>query len=200
MHPTTSSRTHLPVPTPKNKQYSNQQPHSYGTLLGSSIFQSFIGGVVAFKCLPRAQFATLQTAIFPIYFALQSACPIILALTYPGPSTRNSLLGGSSSPSGYRGVLAPENRWSVAAPISAILAANLINLVWAGPKTNEIMRLRKHQGMYSCYVCQFGSAGTDWGWLQKLETARKLMMHHLIRRKCRSSTSNSQGCMGCQRA
>ncbi|KAL8844005.1 MAG: hypothetical protein Q9176_001700 [Flavoplaca citrina] len=118
---------------------------TYGTLLGSSIFQSFIGGVVAFKCLPRAQFATLQTAIFPIYFSLQSACPIILALTYPGSSTGNSLLGRSSLPSGYKGFLAQENRWSVAAPISAMLAANLINLFWAGPKTNEIMRLRKHQ-------------------------------------------------------
>ncbi|KAI4285617.1 MAG: hypothetical protein L6R38_000519 [Xanthoria sp. 2 TBL-2021] len=119
---------------------------TYGTLLGSSIFQSFIGGVVAFKSLPRAQFATLQTAIFPIYFSLQSACPVLLALTYPGSSsTKNPLLGGSTSPSGYKGFLAQENRWSVAGPIAAILAANVLNLVWAGPRTNEIMRLRKHQ-------------------------------------------------------
>ncbi|KAL8673332.1 MAG: hypothetical protein Q9168_002256 [Polycauliona sp. 1 TL-2023] len=118
---------------------------TYGTLLGSSIFQSFIGGVVAFKSLPRAQFATLQSAIFPIYFSLQSACPILLALTYPGSSSRNSLLGASPSPSGFGGFAAQENRWSVAGPIAAILAANVVNLVWAGPKTNEIMRLRKHQ-------------------------------------------------------
>ncbi|KAL8847321.1 MAG: hypothetical protein Q9221_007637 [Calogaya cf. arnoldii] len=117
---------------------------TYGTLLGSSFFQSFIGGVVAFKALPRAQFATLQTAIFPIYFSLQSICPILLALTYPGSATKNSLLG-ATSPSGYKGFLAQENRWSVAGPIATILAANLLNLVWAGPKTNEIMRLRKHQ-------------------------------------------------------
>ncbi|CAO1599933.1 hypothetical protein XANCAGTX0491_003638 [Xanthoria calcicola] len=121
---------------------------TYGTLLGSSIFQSFIGGVVAYNCLPRPQFATLQTAIFPIYFSLQSACPVLLALTYPGSSTSNhSVLGGggSTAPSGYTGFLAPENRWSMAAPMAAILAANLLNLVWAGPRTNEIMRLRKHQ-------------------------------------------------------
>ncbi|KAK3044070.1 hypothetical protein LTS18_002254, partial [Coniosporium uncinatum] len=31
---------------------------TYGTLLGCTVFQSFIGGVVAYKCLPRAQFAT----------------------------------------------------------------------------------------------------------------------------------------------
>ncbi|CAL8576308.1 hypothetical protein XPA_002196 [Xanthoria parietina] len=128
---------------------------TYGTLLGSSVFQSFIGGVVAYNCLPRPQFATLQTAIFPIYFSLQSACPVLLALTYPGSSaSKNSLLGGggSTAPSGYTGVLASENRWSVAAPMAAILAANLLNLVWAGPRTNEIMRLRKHQGIYPAQI------------------------------------------------
>lgn len=36
----------------------------------------------------------------------------------------------------------------MAAPMAAILAANLLNLVWAGPRTNEIMRLRKHQGIH----------------------------------------------------
>ncbi|KAL8772950.1 MAG: hypothetical protein Q9209_001970 [Squamulea sp. 1 TL-2023] len=124
---------------------------TYGTLLGSSIFQSFIGGVVAFKCLPRPQFATLQSAIFPIYFSLQSACPILLALTYPGSSVQKPLDGGfgvvsQHSGSGIGGFFAEGNRWSVAAPIAVCLAANMVNLVWAGPKTNEIMRLRKHQG------------------------------------------------------
>ena len=144
----------LPIPPslpPKTHNLNHLPTHSYGTLLGSSIFQSFIGGVVAYNCLPRPQFATLQTAIFPIYFSLQSACPVLLALTYPGSSaSKNSLLGGggSTAPSGYTGVLASENRWSVAAPMAAILAANLLNLVWAGPRTNEIMRLRKHQGIH----------------------------------------------------
>ena len=116
------------------------------------MFQSFIGGVVAYKSLPRAQFATLQSAIFPIYFCLQSACPVLLALTYPGSSTKSSLGNGFGSvpqtqQSGIGGFFADGNRWSVAAPIIVCFAANVVNLVWAGPKTNDIMRLRKHQGM-----------------------------------------------------
>ncbi|KAL8727957.1 MAG: hypothetical protein Q9166_005722 [cf. Caloplaca sp. 2 TL-2023] len=118
---------------------------TYGTLLGSSVFQSFIGGVVAFKSLPRAQFATLQAAIFPIYFSLQSALPLLLALTYPGSSNTSLHHGSVSQKSGIGGFLAEENRWSVMGPIVTIFAVNVVNLVWAGPKTNEIMRLRKHQ-------------------------------------------------------
>ncbi|KAK3083594.1 hypothetical protein LTR53_020128, partial [Teratosphaeriaceae sp. CCFEE 6253] len=57
---------------------------TYGTLLGSNLFQTFLNGPVAFTALPRAQFSTLQQAIFPPYFSFQTALPVILALTWPG--------------------------------------------------------------------------------------------------------------------
>ncbi|KAL8684125.1 MAG: hypothetical protein Q9224_006593, partial [Gallowayella concinna] len=124
----------------------------YGTLLGSSIFQSFIAGPVAFTSLPRAQFATLQATIFPIYFSLQSALPVLLALTYPGRShsspfgaLNNNNNGGHAVKSSMGGFLAEENRWTTLMPLATCFAATVVNLVWAGPKTNEIMRLRKHQ-------------------------------------------------------
>ncbi|KAL9600569.1 MAG: hypothetical protein Q9219_003115 [cf. Caloplaca sp. 3 TL-2023] len=113
---------------------------AYGTLLGSSVFQSFIGGVVAYRALPRAQFASLQTAIFPVYFSLQSALPVLLALTYPAVK---SITG--TSPSGINGFLAEQNRYSVLAPIATTFAISVANLVYLGPQTEKIMRLRKHQ-------------------------------------------------------
>ncbi|KAK8221573.1 hypothetical protein IWZ01DRAFT_491066 [Phyllosticta capitalensis] len=101
---------------------------AYGTLLGSTIFQSFIGGVVAFRVLPRPQFASLQTKIFPVYFSLQTALPIALYLTLP-PTTPFS----TSSPS------------TATALIAAMGVAGLANLVVVGPATTSVMKERKHQ-------------------------------------------------------
>ncbi|MCJ1462471.1 hypothetical protein MMC07_001073 [Pseudocyphellaria aurata] len=113
---------------------------AYGTLLGSSVFQSFIAGPVAYGALPRAQFSSLQQAIFPIYFSFQSALPVFLALTYPGIK---STVG--STPSGIGGFLAENNRYSVLAPIVTIFAINVANLLVLGPATTRIMLERKHQ-------------------------------------------------------
>ncbi|TKA81324.1 hypothetical protein B0A55_02769 [Friedmanniomyces simplex] len=45
---------------------------TYGTLLGSNLFQTFLNGPISYTALPRAQFSTLQQAIFPPYFSLQT--------------------------------------------------------------------------------------------------------------------------------
>ncbi|KAL8706927.1 MAG: hypothetical protein Q9201_000087 [Fulgogasparrea decipioides] len=117
---------------------------TYGTLLGSNVFQSFVNGIVAFRTLPRPQFSSLQTAIFPIYFSIQSALPVLLALTYPG--AKSALYGSSSQQAGsLAGFFAEQNRWSVLAPLAACFAINFANLTYLGPKTQEIMRVRKHQ-------------------------------------------------------
>lgn len=106
--------------------------------------KSFVGGIVAFKALPRPQFASLQQKIFPIYFGLQTALPAVLALTYPGVKTT---LGTSAS--GLSGSFAEQNRWSVLIPIFTIFATSLVNMVAVGPATTKIMRERKHQGELS---------------------------------------------------
>lgn len=104
--------------------------------------KSFIGGPVAYRALPRPQFSSLQQAIFPIYFSLQSALPVVLALTYPGSSS-----GFGASPGGLEGFLAEKNRSSVFAPIATIFAVSLSNLFILGPTTTRIMKERKHQGL-----------------------------------------------------
>ncbi|KAG0647031.1 Xanthocillin biosynthesis cluster D [Hyphodiscus hymeniophilus] len=111
---------------------------TYGTLLGTQVFQSFIGGVVAYKALPRPQFSQLQEKIFPVYFGMQTIFPTVLALTYPG-----SLLLGT--PSSIKGAFAEVNRWSVLVPLGTMFLSGLINMLYVGPKTTKIMKLRKHQ-------------------------------------------------------
>lgn len=112
---------------------------SYGTFLGTTFFHSFINGIVAFRTLPRPQFSVLQSKLFPIYFSMQTALPVVLALTYPA----DKLAIGSHS--GIAGVLAPSNLWTVLAPIALMFLTGLANLALVGPATTKCMRDRKSQ-------------------------------------------------------
>ncbi|SMQ50139.1 unnamed protein product [Zymoseptoria tritici ST99CH_1A5] len=113
---------------------------TYGTLLGSNLFQTFINGPLAYNALPRPSFSTLQTAIFPVYFGIQTALPVVLALTWPG---ERSVAGHVNS--GFKGLLAEENKWTALTPIALMFVTNLANLVWLGPATTKVMKERKHQ-------------------------------------------------------
>lgn len=142
--------------------------------------QSFIGGPVAYQALPRPQFSSLQKAIFPFYFSLQSAFSVILALTYPG---NNSVLAPSAS--SLQGCLDKSNRYNVLLPIFVMTAMNLTNLLVLGPATTKIMRERKHQGRMTHIVSGRYLRGplADGVNLQKLETERKVMTALLIQKK-----------------
>ncbi|RAL10389.1 DUF4149 domain-containing protein [Aspergillus homomorphus CBS 101889] len=107
---------------------------SYGTLLGVQIYQSFVSGVIAFRALPRPQFAQLQTATFPVYFSLQSALPVVVALT----ASRAGHVHGVS------GLLEPENRGTLLS-MATVAIASLVNLTVLRPMTVNVMRERKHQ-------------------------------------------------------
>jgi Domain of unknown function (DUF4149) len=115
-------------------------PLSYGTLLGTEIFQSFIAGIVTFRTLPRAQFATLQSALFPIYFSMQSALPVIMALTFPAARTA---IGTTAS--GVAGVVDRSNRLHVLTPLAIIFSAGVANKLFIEPATTKTMRQRKSQ-------------------------------------------------------
>ncbi|PLN75437.1 hypothetical protein BDW42DRAFT_180694 [Aspergillus taichungensis] len=108
---------------------------SYGSLLGVQLYQTFVSGIVAFRALPRPQFAALQTATFPIYFTIQSALPVVVALT----ASRN----GQSL--GISGLLAPENRYNTLFPMVTVMVTGLLNQFVLRPLTIGIMRERKHQ-------------------------------------------------------
>jgi hypothetical protein len=98
--------------------------------------QSFVGGIVAFRALPRPQFATLQTAIFPVYFSMQTALPVVVALT--------ASKGGQAL--GLSGLAASENRYNTLLPLATVAITGLINMFVLRPLTVKTMRERKHQG------------------------------------------------------
>ena len=99
--------------------------------------QSFVGGIVAFKALPRPQFSSLQQKIFPVYFGIQTVLPVVLALTYPGTP---------GAPSSLSGTFAEPNRWSVLVPVATMFVTSFFNMTIIGPATTRVMKERKHQG------------------------------------------------------
>lgn len=125
---------------------------SYGSFLGATLFQSFIGGVVAFKVLPRAQFSTLQKATFPIFFALQSVLGLTLMVTYPGEKLLG--VGGQyiRENVGWSGLLVDSNRWPVFVPLATIFVTSVLNSLIIGPATTKTMKERHHQGMLRTLV------------------------------------------------
>lgn len=92
---------------------------------------------MAFRSLPRPQFASLQRATFPIYFSLQSALPVLVALT----ASENGQTIGLS------GLMAPENRCGTLMPLALTTVAGLVNMFVLRPLTVNTMRDRNHQGM-----------------------------------------------------
>lgn len=101
-----------------------------------------MGGIVAFRALPRPQFATLQTAIFPVYFSMQTALPVVVALT--------ASRGGQAL--GLSGLVAPENRYNTLLPMATVAITGLINMFVLRPLTVKTMRERKHQGQSLGYM------------------------------------------------
>ncbi|KAI1797419.1 hypothetical protein LXA43DRAFT_1057181 [Ganoderma leucocontextum] len=59
---------------------------TYGILLGTTIYQTFVITKVAYLALPTSAFTTLQKKVFPAYFRLQSLLLVATALTYPPAS------------------------------------------------------------------------------------------------------------------
>ena len=119
---------------------------SYGTLLGTTFFHSFVGGVIAYQALPRAQFSRLMEKTFPYFFALQTALPLAMMVTYPGELVAQ--LGGEQAHinQGLGGLLAESNRWTALVPLVTILGTSLVNMLILGPATTRTMKTRHHQG------------------------------------------------------
>jgi len=85
--------------------------------------------------LARPQFSLLMAKLFPVYFTMQTALPVVLALTFPG--------------GGLAGVLEASNRSSALVPIATMFATALANLAVVGPATTKCMEQRKMQGLFA---------------------------------------------------
>ncbi|KAF5027235.1 hypothetical protein F66182_651 [Fusarium sp. NRRL 66182] len=111
---------------------------TYGTLLGTTFFHTFINGTVMFRTADRQNFSAIQQRLFPYYFGMQVALPGILALTFPG----NSLIGLSNGPAGLVSEFA---RWHSLLPIGIMALTGVINLAVFLPMTVKIMKQRRGQ-------------------------------------------------------
>ncbi|KAI0603066.1 hypothetical protein F4775DRAFT_11429 [Biscogniauxia sp. FL1348] len=118
---------------------------SYGTLLGTQVFHTFINSLTSIKVLERPQFGILQRALFPTYFGIQTVAPVVLALTYPGSSVLRTALDGTTTSTGIGGVLHASNRWGVLVPLCTIFATGLVNWVYLLPETNKLTAKRRDQ-------------------------------------------------------
>ncbi|KAL4918379.1 hypothetical protein BDW62DRAFT_64269 [Aspergillus aurantiobrunneus] len=56
---------------------------SYGTLLGSQIYQTFVLTRITFRALPDREFLLLQKRLFPVYFRCQLGLALLSATTRP---------------------------------------------------------------------------------------------------------------------
>ncbi|KAF2433191.1 hypothetical protein EJ08DRAFT_629475 [Tothia fuscella] len=110
---------------------------SYGTLLGTSIFNTFFNGIISYQVLPRPQFSQLQQKLFPYYFCMQTLLPLTLALTYPDSSSLPTTTLGTT-------LLHPTHRPSLIS-IATMAVCGAINWAFVGPATTAVMRRRKRQ-------------------------------------------------------
>nr|XP_036581336.1 uncharacterized protein CTRU02_08851 [Colletotrichum truncatum]KAF6789604.1 hypothetical protein CTRU02_08851 [Colletotrichum truncatum] len=101
---------------------------SYATLLGTTLFQTFVNTKVCHSALPKSAFTTLQKRIFPIYFRCQTFLLVLTALTFPP--------GGPAS-------LVKEKRDWIPFAIAGVTA--VLNLLVYGPRTRQAMIDRIHQ-------------------------------------------------------
>ncbi|KAI5287252.1 hypothetical protein KEM52_001681, partial [Ascosphaera acerosa] len=114
---------------------------SYGTLLGSQVFETFVASVIAFKSLERPAFSKLQNHTFPCYFGMTTALPVVVALTFPGLKTAVSTVAPSLA-----GVLDESVRCGTLVPLATVFFTSLTNLVCFLPRAKEIKAQRAKLG------------------------------------------------------
>jgi hypothetical protein len=76
-----------------------------------------------------------------VYFTLQTITPIVCILTYPSPTGWRSLLPASLSASGKQ---FPADKLASTLLVT-MLISGVVNLLYVGPQTTEVMKIRKHQ-------------------------------------------------------
>jgi hypothetical protein len=104
---------------------------TYSTLLGTSLYQTFVITKVAYEALPRSAFTTLQKRLFPIYFRSQSLLLVLTAVTNPvffRVARESGRIRGDWIPFAIAGVTAG------------------LNFMVYGPRTKRAMVERVHQG------------------------------------------------------
>ncbi|CAG8955937.1 hypothetical protein HYFRA_00008790 [Hymenoscyphus fraxineus] len=111
--------------------FTNPAPYhllTYSTLLGTSLYQTFIMTKVCYKALPPSSFTTLQKRVFPVYFKIQTLLLLLTTVTFP--------------PSGAVSLIHEKRDW-IPLGIASVMA--MLNLFVYGPRTGRTMVERIHQ-------------------------------------------------------
>jgi len=103
----------------------------FATFLGSTVWTTFVAGILMFKNLPRRTFGKLQAKLFPAYFLLASACLV-------GSLATACMLPGvwSGCPTAFFRIGHPVNN------LAAGVALSLLNFLVLEPKATEVMLSR----------------------------------------------------------
>ncbi|KAI9511795.1 hypothetical protein F5148DRAFT_974649 [Russula earlei] len=113
---------------------------SFSFVFGMSLWVTFIGGVIAYKTLPRQHFSTLQHRTFPIYFKLNALVSTGLLLVWI--RNHSSVITHIAHPT------IPDVSQAYALVVAA--ASQALNSLWIGPATGKLLivrlKLEKQEG------------------------------------------------------
>ncbi|KAJ5664906.1 uncharacterized protein N7477_007354 [Penicillium maclennaniae] len=99
---------------------------SYGALLGTEVYQSFVNTKICYQALPMREFITLNKRIFPVYFGCQVGLAALTAATRPP----------------YSIVSLAQDVWS-AVPLGVVLVMGSLNWFIYGPRTTSASLVRR---------------------------------------------------------
>ncbi|KAJ5390939.1 uncharacterized protein N7496_002007 [Penicillium cataractarum] len=102
---------------------------SYGALLGTEVYQSFVNTKLCFQALPMREFLALQKRLFPVYFKCQVCLAALTAATHPP----YSILSLARDP-------------LVAVPLVVVLITGSLNWFVFGPRTTTASLVRRALG------------------------------------------------------
>lgn len=113
--------------------------------------QSFVMTKICYQALPMPQFTTLQKRVFPAYFRIQLGLVVLTVVTFPTRSVLSLARAG----------------WAFWVPLATNFGMAILNWWTYGPRTQEAMIKRTHQGW--CHV-----------FLSLCLSSPAMLAHHLV--------------------
>jgi len=112
----------------------------FSFIFGMSLWVTFIGGVIAYKTLPRQQFGTLQHRTFPVYFKFNAV--VSSGLLFAWIRNHSTVIAQLAHP------MVPDVTQTYALGVVAL--SHTLNNVWFGPATSKLLtarfKLEKEEG------------------------------------------------------
>ncbi|KAK0547482.1 hypothetical protein OC846_004844 [Tilletia horrida] len=101
----------------------------WGLSFGIAYWQSFIGGITAYKALPRRDFGKLQSKLFPVYFTLTTGATAFLAASFAAVHHGRILKANSlADPTVFQTIL-----------LAGAAVGQAVNTYVLGPKATQVM-------------------------------------------------------------